>query len=418
MDRMSSTTAGGGNDTLRFEGITFSQVASGLLKSGNDLVLNVSGGSDRVTLKNWFLGGDNVVDTITFVSGGQQLTRGADLQRLWPQQSGPERLGLPTCTCRTIVLSARFSRVRRAIRSCSAHPMPDLIDGGAGNDTLRGNLGNDYLLGGDGNDTYQFAAGDGQDVINNLSNAPACRHRRIEHRRHRAREPLVLTTQATISSSTSWGGSTDAITIQDWYANAGQRLDSIQAGSSTLLAECGRQPRQRDGGLRGSCPAERSQLTPAQRAEVNAVIAASWQGGGQGAMNASIDGRSRDAGLLFRKSGNDPAPGTDEPLTFADWYASTNEELDFDGPATAFEAARAAMHGPDELGARRFAREPLSGAAATRQRSVAISRIVTAATEHWRTLRSPPPASWVTLASVALRRRYGLSRACRARRRG
>lgn len=62
---------GGGFDTLRFEGITFSQVSSGLMKSGNDLILRVSGGSDQVTLRNWFLGGDYVVDVITFASGGQ-----------------------------------------------------------------------------------------------------------------------------------------------------------------------------------------------------------------------------------------------------------------------------------------------------------------------------------------------------------
>ena len=63
--------SGGGADTLHFEGISFNQVASGLMKSVNDLVLNVSGGSDKVTIRNWFLGGDYVVDTITFASGGQ-----------------------------------------------------------------------------------------------------------------------------------------------------------------------------------------------------------------------------------------------------------------------------------------------------------------------------------------------------------
>ena len=32
-----------------------------------------------------------------------------------------------------------------------------------------GKQGNDYLMGGEGNDIYQFAAGDGLDMINNLS---------------------------------------------------------------------------------------------------------------------------------------------------------------------------------------------------------------------------------------------------------
>ena len=41
------------------------------MKSGNDLVLNIGGGSDKVTLKNWFLGGDYVVPTIRFAAGGE-----------------------------------------------------------------------------------------------------------------------------------------------------------------------------------------------------------------------------------------------------------------------------------------------------------------------------------------------------------
>ena len=41
----------------------------------------------------------------------------------------------------------------------------DYLDGGTGNDTLIGGIGNDYLSGGDGSDTYLFARGDGQDSI-------------------------------------------------------------------------------------------------------------------------------------------------------------------------------------------------------------------------------------------------------------
>src|SRR5690606_23655031 len=67
---------GAGADTLVFSnGITFGQVASGLVKSGNDLLLRVNGSSaNQVTLKNFFLGGGDLVETITFENGGQQLT--------------------------------------------------------------------------------------------------------------------------------------------------------------------------------------------------------------------------------------------------------------------------------------------------------------------------------------------------------
>jgi len=63
----------GGVDILRFSnGITFNEVGSGLTKSGNDLILKVNGSTvNQVTLKNYFLAGDNLVETIDFETGGQ-----------------------------------------------------------------------------------------------------------------------------------------------------------------------------------------------------------------------------------------------------------------------------------------------------------------------------------------------------------
>ena len=62
----------GGNDTLTFSnGIQFSQVGNYLTKSGNDLILKVNGQStNQVTIKDFFLGGTKVVETIKFETGG------------------------------------------------------------------------------------------------------------------------------------------------------------------------------------------------------------------------------------------------------------------------------------------------------------------------------------------------------------
>lgn len=45
------------------------------MKSGNDLTLKVSGSTDQVTIKDFFLGGDNAGINISFASGGN-LTSG------------------------------------------------------------------------------------------------------------------------------------------------------------------------------------------------------------------------------------------------------------------------------------------------------------------------------------------------------
>lgn len=62
----------GGYDILRFSnGITFNQVGSGLTLSGNDLVLKVNkSDTNQITLKNFFLGGQYLVEVIEFETGG------------------------------------------------------------------------------------------------------------------------------------------------------------------------------------------------------------------------------------------------------------------------------------------------------------------------------------------------------------
>ncbi|WP_439888761.1 calcium-binding protein [Pseudomonas sp. MBLB4123] len=262
---------GGGFDTLRLDGITFNQVSSGLMKSGNDLVLKVSGGSDQVTLKNWFLGGDHVVDVISFASGGQltaaQLFGAFGLTN--PDTNGsPNYQNLPDERAFGTILAGQAGD-QNVIGSSDA----DLIDGGAGNDKLRGGKGNDYLLGGEGNDTYYFAAGDGQDVINNLSNSPADNDMlSIEGI---TRDNLWLSRQGD-SLVIDVTGSTDSVTVQDWYANSAQRLDAIQAGASILYAN------QVDNLVNamaafGAPAGGEINLSQVQRDQLNAVIAANWQ---------------------------------------------------------------------------------------------------------------------------------------------
>lgn len=262
--------SGGGVDILRFEGITFNQVSSGLMKSGNDLVLNVSGGSDKVTIRNWFLGGDYVVDTIAFASGGQitadQLFGAFGL-------SNPDPLGSPIYghlpderSFGTVIAGQAGNQI---ILGSSDD---DLIDGGAGNDTLRGNAGNDYLIGGAGNDTYMFAAGDGQDVINNLTGTPDTDVLSVEGI---DRENLWLSRLGN-DLVIDVRGTEDSITLQDWYVDPAQQLDSIQASGSALYAS------QVDNLVNamaafGAPAGGEISLTQGQRDQLNMVIAANWQ---------------------------------------------------------------------------------------------------------------------------------------------
>ncbi|WP_308368568.1 MULTISPECIES: calcium-binding protein [unclassified Microbulbifer] len=264
---------GGGHDELRFDGIDFNQISSGLTKSGNDLVLNVSGGSDSVTLKNWFLGGDYVVDTISFTSGGsitsEQIFGAFGLSNPDPAGS-PDYQNLPDERSYANLVAANAS-AHTILGSSDA----DFIDAGAGNDVIDGGAGNDYLIGGDGNDTYRVGAGAGQDTINNLSNNPAS-------------DTDVLQFLAGFDENNLWFsrdgdnlvvdviGSDEQVTIQDWYTGSGQQLDEIRTDDAVLQADMVDNLVNAMAAF-GAPPAGDAQLPQEVRDEIAPVIAANWQ---------------------------------------------------------------------------------------------------------------------------------------------
>ncbi|AMO75988.1 calcium-binding protein [Pseudomonas citronellolis] len=129
------------------------------------------------------------------------------------------------------------------------------------------------IIDGDGSDTYRFAAGDGLDTINNLSNTPADND--VLSIEGITRESLWLSRQDD-NLVIDVTGSADSITVQDWYANSAQKLDAIQAGSSTLYAN------QVDNLVNamaafGAPAGVEVSLSQAQRDQLNVVIAANWQ---------------------------------------------------------------------------------------------------------------------------------------------
>ena len=222
---------GGGHDTLRFEDITFNQVASGLMKSGNSLVLQVSGGSDSVTIQDFFSGGDQSLDLIEFGPGGQltsdQIFGAFGLSNPDPQGS-PDYQGLPD--------ERGFGNVVNGTASAEtvlASSDADFINGGAGNDVLVGGLGDDYLLGGEGDDTYRFAGGDGQDTVNNLSNGAG------DDQLHFASgidESQLWFSRDGDDLVTSVLGSDDQVRVQDWYSDDAQKLDSVHTDDAMISA--------------------------------------------------------------------------------------------------------------------------------------------------------------------------------------
>jgi Ca2+-binding RTX toxin-like protein len=106
----------------------------------------------------------------------------------------------------------------------------DTLTGLAGNDILTGGAGDDTLSGGLGNDTFLFDAGDGQDFVEDNSGIADV----IRFGATIDSQDLVISRQAD-DLRFAVAGSTDSVTIHNWYADPVNRTETIQAGDGQTL---------------------------------------------------------------------------------------------------------------------------------------------------------------------------------------
>ena len=317
-----------GSNTIRFtEEVTFNDVASGLTKSGDDLVLNVGVGGDQVRIVNFFSLA-NTIDKFEFESGGE-----ISANQLFDVFS----VLAPTATAETIdVLSGVVGGDGKGGLSSSAANLnieavvdepitlvgtkkadillggssddslsgkggadelfgyqgndflhggggADKLYGGSGADTLKGangadqlygGSGNDLLVGGKGNDTYHYQAGDGYDKINNASN-------------NYATESDTLSFDSVDDVDDLWFtkknnhldiyilGSSDHIRVNNWYKADKFQLDSVEAGGQTIDAVSIEQLVNAMA-VFGAPSGGSIDLTSDEQQQVNTAIAAAW----------------------------------------------------------------------------------------------------------------------------------------------
>ncbi|MBS0169405.1 MAG: hypothetical protein JSR62_03555 [Nitrospira sp.] len=106
----------------------------------------------------------------------------------------------------------------------------NVLMGGDGNDTLSGGKGNDVLNGGTGNDVFQLARGDGQDTITDASGTGD----RLNFAS--GINPLdLMLSQSANDLRIAVYGSTDQVTIANWYGGAANQIETVQAGNGQQL---------------------------------------------------------------------------------------------------------------------------------------------------------------------------------------
>lgn len=184
------------NDAVAFKaGVTQADVS--FSRVGNDLVATLAGGLDSLSVHDFFVMEQREVEAFTFADG-------SSLDR------------------------AQVSALALAAQITSGD---DTVSGGWRDDVLAGGAGNDVLSGGAGGDTYQYAAGDGRDVITDGGNG----------------EGDVIALGAGVSPATvvlyqsgsdlvieAIGGDQNAILVRGQFAGTTNRIESIAFADGTV----------------------------------------------------------------------------------------------------------------------------------------------------------------------------------------
>ncbi|THF63210.1 calcium-binding protein, partial [Pseudothauera rhizosphaerae] len=294
-DRDTSSTK---HNVLQFKaGVTVDEVS--VRRSGGSLVFTLAGGTDQVTVTQFFDSGDNP----SHVSNPIQAVRFADGTVWSPAQivalalAGTAGSDSIRGTSGADVLEGGAGNDK--LEGAAGHDTlyggegndtlygedgNDVLDGGVGNDrlygsggndTLYGGAGNDFLEGGKGSDTYSFHRGDGQDTISDYDTTSGNTDRLV-FADGIAADQLWFSRNGN-HLQVGVIGSDDKVTINNWYSGAAYRVEQFHAGDGSILLQ--NQVDALVSAMAAFSPpaAGETSLPGSYRETLDAVIAANWQ---------------------------------------------------------------------------------------------------------------------------------------------
>ena len=154
--------------------------------------------------------------------------------------------------------------------------LDNYLTGNLGDNVLTGGLGADWLEGGEGSDTYRFTRGDGQDTIIDTDQFIGQTDRdRIVIRGARANQ--LWLTQEGDDLLIQLVGTTDQITVQDWFGQSTHHIEEIYSQDGQILDESGILTLVDAMSMMTPPALGETQLSLSQRFELNPVFARTWQ---------------------------------------------------------------------------------------------------------------------------------------------
>jgi len=179
-----------------------------LTRDASHLYLTINDTGDKLTVQNYFSGDAYKVEEVRFNDG-----------TVWDSSFVTTQLNTASSTADYLVGTSGTDTI-------SGLAGDDQIFGDAGNDTIEGGSGNDAVNGGAGNDVYLFGRGDGQDTLYDYDSTSG----NVDTIQFGAD---ITPDDIRVSASgrnlkLSIAGTTDSITIQNWYDSAATRIEQIQ----------------------------------------------------------------------------------------------------------------------------------------------------------------------------------------------
>ncbi|MGA3846913.1 calcium-binding protein [Ralstonia nicotianae] len=265
-------TTSGRSDVIEFgSGIAATDVIA--TRSGDDLILSLRNGSDKVTVQSYFNSdatGPYRIDEVHFADGTswdvatvkalvQVPTSGAD--NLYGYASDDALNGLDGNDTLRGYGGNDTLRGEAGADTLFGGDGNDVLDGGtdndylygeagddslqggagndnlyggAGNDTLEGGAGNDYLVGNEGSDTYVFNSGWGQDTIYNYDTTSG--HSDVIEFGTGIAASDIVATRSGDDLVLSLRNSSDKVTVQSYFnsdATGPYRIDQVRFADGT-----------------------------------------------------------------------------------------------------------------------------------------------------------------------------------------
>ena len=258
LSQYDATATGTYTDTIRFAaGIKLDDLTLG--KSGNDLVIQLNGSDDQLTVTNWFASTAYQVDQFEFANGavysadelfaikyvvtnftesdadhtasgyvGVDLMVGGAGQDTLSGSSGDDLLSggagddqLEGGNDDDLLLGGTGA---------------DTLNGGSGNDTLIGGVGDDTLKGGYGDDVFVFGTGAGHDIINQYDPSVASSYTDTL----RFDDGIGLNDLRLVKDGNNLivelAGSDDRVTFTNWFASPVYQIDRFEFADGTLYS--------------------------------------------------------------------------------------------------------------------------------------------------------------------------------------